>query len=149
MTPASSAHGRVPCDLYPAFSEPVCRPSGPTDAEIRARVAGQLVPTGGPAHIGALLACGAYTFIFRPPISGTLTITWRPAPGGRKVDPTVLARGRAESLNGRPRRVNISLTTAGRRAFANAWSLRVTASATFIPILHREVKAARTFTLRR
>ena len=27
--PGSTSHGRVPCDLYPAFSEPAC-PSGPS-----------------------------------------------------------------------------------------------------------------------
>ena len=26
--PGSNKHGRVPCDLYPAFSEPSCRPVG-------------------------------------------------------------------------------------------------------------------------
>ncbi|MHB1837506.1 MAG: hypothetical protein ACYCXW_21385, partial [Solirubrobacteraceae bacterium] len=77
--PASSAHGRVPCDLYPAFSEAVCRPSGPTDAQVKAKVGAQLIPAGAKARIGELLKRGSYTFTFRPPVNGSLKISWRAA----------------------------------------------------------------------
>lgn len=146
--PASTAHGRVPCDLYPAFSEPAC-PGGPSAAQIRARVARQLAPTGAAARIGAVLAHGGYTSSFKPPLAGTLVLTWSTAssPGGAK--PKLLARGHADFLDGQTGRIRIVLTSTGRAVLARATALKVTARATFAPILGADVVTSRTFTLTR
>ena len=146
--PGSTAHGRVPCDLYPAFSEPAC-PSGPNAAQIRARVAKQLTPTGAAARIGAILAHGGYAFSFKPPLGGTLIVSWYTASGGIGVIPKLLARGHADFLSGRSGRIKIVLTSAGRSALTKATSLKVTAKATFTPFEGPGATASRTFTLTR
>ena len=145
--PGSTAHGRVPCDLYPAFSEPGC-PS-PSAAQIRARVAKQLTPSGGAARIGAVLARGGYTFSFKPPLGGTLIVTWYTASSGNSVKPRLLARGHADFLDGHTGRIKIVLTSTGRNVLAMATSLKVTAKATFTPIEGAAVRTSRTFTLTR
>ena len=146
--PGSTAHGRVPCDLYPAFSEPAC-PSGPSAAQIRARVAKQLTPTGGAARIGAVLAHGGYLLSFKPPLGGTLIITWYTASSGNSVKPRLLARGHANFLDGQTGRFKIVLTSTGRNVLARATNLKVTAKATFTPIEGAAVTTSRTFTLTR
>ncbi|MGZ4287128.1 MAG: hypothetical protein ACXVH3_31120 [Solirubrobacteraceae bacterium] len=146
--PASTAHGRVPCDLYPAFSEPAC-PSGPSAAQIRSRVAGQLTPTGACARIGAVLADGGYTFSFKPPMGGTLIVSWYTAPRGNDVKPKLLARGHADFLDSHPGRMKIVLTSTGRNTLAKSASLKMTAEATFTPIERAAVTASRTLTLTR
>lgn len=146
--PGSTAHGRVPCDLYPAFSEPAC-PSGPTTAQIRARVARQLTPTGATARIGAVLAHGGYTASFKPPLGGTLIVTWYTASSANSVKPKMLARGHAEFQDGHTGRIKIVLTSTGSNALAKVASLKVMARATFTPTERAAVSASRTFTLTR
>jgi hypothetical protein len=146
--PASTANGRVPCDLYPAFSEPAC-PSGPSAAQIRSRVADQLTPTGAGARIGAVLARGGYTFSFKPPLGGTLIVSWYTPPNGNDIKPQLLARGHADFLDTHPGRIKIVLTSTGRNTLANTTGAKVTAQATFTPIERAAVTARRTFTLTR
>lgn len=143
--PGSTAHGRVPCDLYPAFSEPAC-PSGPSAAQIRARVAKQLTPTGATARIGAVLAHGGYTLAFKPPLGGTLIVTWYSA---NSVKPKLLARGHADFVDSHTGRIKIVLTSTGRNTLAKIASLKVIAKATFTPTERAAVSASRTFTLTR
>jgi len=146
--PGSTAHGRVPCDLYPAFSEPVC-PVGPSTAQVKARVAKQLTPAGAAARIGAVLAHGGYTFSFKPPLGGTLIVTWYTASSANIVEPKLLARGHADFLDGHTGRIKIVLTSTGRNLLARTTSLKVTAKATFTPTERAAVMASRTFTLSR
>ncbi len=146
--PGSTAHGRVPCDLYPAFSEPAC-PAGPSAAQIKASVAKQLTPTGRTARIGAVLAHGGYTFSFKPPLGGTLIVTWYSASSGNSVKRKLLARGHADFLQGHTGRIKIVLTSTGRNTLARTTSLKVTAKATFTPIERVAVTTSRTFTLTR
>ena len=146
--PGSTAHGSVPCDLYPAFSEPACW-SGPSSGQIRSRVAKQLTPTGAAARIGAILAHGGYAFSFKPPLGGTLIVSWYTASGGTGVTPKLLARGHADFFSGRSGTIKIVLTSAGRSALTKATSLKVTAKATFTPIEGPAATASRTFTLTR
>lgn len=148
--PQSTAHGRVPCDLYPAFSEPRCPPPGtPTAAQLRANLFRQLAPTGAAARIGAILHSGGYTFVFKPLMTGTVAITWyRPAPrSGAK--PTIIARGSADITDHRGKRVTVKLTAAGRRVLRGASRVTLKAKGTFTPILYAAVSASRTFTLTR
>lgn len=146
--PGSTAHGRVPCDLYPAFSEPACL-SGPSAAQVRASVAKQLTPTGGAARIGAMLDRDGYTLRFKPPLNGKLIVTWYTASSGNRVKPKLLARGQADFLDGHIGGIKIVLTSTGRNALATASSLKVTARATFTPIERAAVTTSRTFTLTR
>ena len=132
----------------PAFSEPAC-PSGPSAAQIRERVAGQLMPTGAGARIGAVLAHGGNTFSFTPPLGGTLIVSWYTSPRGNDVKPKLLARGHADFLDTHPGRIKIVLTPNGRNTLANATSSKVTARARFTPIERAAVTASRTFTLTR
>jgi len=146
--PGSTSHGRVPCDLYPAFSEPAC-PSGPSATQIRTRVAKQLTPIGGAARIRGLLAHRGYTFSFKPPLGGTLIVTWYTASGGNSAKPKLLARGHADFLDRHTGTIKIVLTSTGRHVLAKATSLNVTAKATFTPIERAAVTTSRTFTLTR
>jgi len=63
--PQSTKRGRVPCDLYPAFSEALCSPSGPSAAQIKAQLFKQLAPTGSAAKIGMLLKNSSFAVIQR------------------------------------------------------------------------------------
>lgn len=144
--PQSTKHGRVPCDLYPAFSEARCPPSGPSAAQIRAQMFKQLAPTGSAASIGTLIKNGGYTFTFKPPVNGSLVIAWYTTSTSTR---TLLARGNADFFNGRGGRITIKLTTAGKRILQAANTLKLTAKATLTPILYAAVSASRTFTLTR
>ncbi|HZE04668.1 MAG TPA: hypothetical protein VE127_05550 [Solirubrobacteraceae bacterium] len=146
--PQSTTHGRVPCDLYPAFSEPRCpAPGTPTVAQIRAGLFDQLAPSGSAARIGAILKKGGYTFAFKPLMTGTVVITWyRPAPrAGMK--PTIIARGSAELSDHRAKRMTVTLTGAGRRLLQGAVRVTLKSKGTFTPILYAAVSATRAFTL--
>jgi hypothetical protein len=152
--PQSTKHGRVPCDLYPAFSEALCPPSGLSAAQIRSEVFKQLAPTVSAATIGTLLKNGGYSFSFKPPANGSLAIAWYLVPKGAhitaaKPKPTLIARGNADFFSGRAGKITIRLTTAGKRLLRSAKTLKVTAKGTFTPILYAAVVTTRTFTLTR
>jgi len=151
--PQSSRRGRVPCDLYPAFSEARCPPGAPAAAHIRADLLEQLVPRGAGATIEALLRAGSYSFSFDRPVNGSASIVWVQAGGGQRTAgvpmSAVIARGTAELLSGRPGRMTIRLTSAGRRVLGAATAVRLTAKGTFTPILYAAVSATRDFTLHR
>jgi hypothetical protein len=112
-------------------------------------VAKQLTPTGGTGSIRAVLAHGGYTSSFKPPLGGTLIVTWYTASSGNRVKPKLLARGHADFLDGHTGRIKIVLTGTGHRVLARATSLKVTATATFTPIQAAAVTTSRTFKLTR
>ena len=143
--PQSTRNGRVPCDVYPAFSEARCPPPGtPTPAQIKATLFKQLAPTGNAAKIGTLLRSGGYSFFFKPPGNGSLVIGWYLA-----SKPTLIARGNADFFSGRTGRTTIKLTTAGKRILRSAKTLKLTAKGTFTPILYAAASTTRTCTLTR
>lgn len=151
--PQSTRHGRVPCDLYPAFSEPLCPPSGPSAGEIKVQLFRQLAPSGRAARIGALLRNGGYSFTFRSPVNGTLVIAWYLVPKGARITasapkPTLIARGKADFF-GHTGRVTIKLTTAGKQTLKHATTLKLTAKGTFTRIVYAAVSTTRIFTLTR
>jgi hypothetical protein len=151
--PQSTRRGRVPCDLYPAFSEARCFPGAPAAAHIRADLLEQLVPRGPGAAIGALLRAGSYSFSFDPPVNGSVSIVWFQAGGGQRTAgvplSAVIARGTADFFSDRTGRMTIRLTSAGRRVLGAAAAVRLTARGTFTPILYAAVSATRGFTLHR
>lgn len=153
LQPQSTKHGRVPCDLYPAFSEPLCHP-GPTPAQIKAGMYQQLRPSGATAKIGTLLRNGGYSFMFKPLLNGTMMIAWYQVPKGAHVSaaapkPTLIARGSTDFNSLRAAKITIRLTAAGRRVLAHASSVKLTAKGTFTPILYGAVSTTRTFALTR
>ena len=151
--PQSASRGRVPCDLYPAFSEARCPPGAPGAAHIRSHLTEQLVPHGPGAAIGALLRAGGYSFSFDPPVNGSVVIAWYQARGAHPPAgvsrSAVIARGNADFFRGRPGRITIRLTSAGRRVLGSTASATLTAKGTFTPILYAAVSASADFTLRR
>jgi len=148
--PQSSRNGRVPCDLYPAFSEALCPPSHPTAGQIRSQLFKQLLPSGDAAMIALLLKNDGYSFSLKPLVNGSLVIAWYLVPKGNAIPPKakLIARGSANFFSGRRGKITLRLTAAGRRAMRGA-SVRLAASGTFTPILYAAVVATRTFTLMR
>jgi hypothetical protein len=153
--PQSTRNGRVPCDLYPAFSEARCPPPGAsTAAQIKAQVFKQLAPSGTAAEIAMLLRNGGYSFVFKAPANGSLVIAWYFVPKGAHFTAvtqklTLIARGNADFFNRRAGKVTIRLTTAGTRILGSAQTLKLTAKGSFTPILYAAVSTTRTFTLTR
>jgi hypothetical protein len=56
--------------------------TGPTSAQIKAKLVGQIAPKGTNAKIGQLLAKGGYTLTLTAPVAGTVTIQWYYLPSG-------------------------------------------------------------------
>ncbi len=147
--PQTATRGRVPCDLVPAFSEPRCRPAQDV-AQLRRLLAGQLLPAGSGARIGAILRNGGYTQRFTLPMTGGLRLDWYASSAGTGAARTLVARGATELLPRTSGTVNVKLTAAGIRMLKRATgSLRLTAEIVFTPILYADVRATRGFLLRR
>ena len=141
--PTSVAHGRVPCDLVPAFGEPRCHPA-PDSWEIKAAVFGQLQPTGRASRIGELLRNGGYSFRFTAPVASSIRLDWY-----TRANHRLIARATADLLTRRSGDVKLELTPAGVRILRASQTLAVTAELTLTPILYKDVRVIRGFVLTR
>jgi len=106
-------------------------PVAPSVAMVKAAVKAVLVPTGAPAAIGQLLANGGYSFSFRSPSAGRLTLSW--SDQHPRTGDVVLASLQVAFSRARRATVRLRLTAAGRRLLTRGSALTVTAIAEFTP----------------
>jgi hypothetical protein len=113
-------------------SPPPSHQTGPTVAEVRAKLAHELVPRGRGSTLAAILKAGSYTFrTYTLPEAGTVTLSWYlEARGHRRV---LVARGALTLKTAGTGRLRVKLTARGRRLLAGSRRPKLVAQVTFTP----------------
>ena len=130
-------------------------PVQPSAAQINAAIAGVLLPKGENAKIAALLKNGGYTFTFKAPSGGKLTISWYYLPKGAhiakntKPKPQLVATATVNVSKAGAVKVRVRLTKTGKRLLKNAKTLKVTSKVGYTTTAGRLVVKLKAFTLRR
>ncbi|MGC2375540.1 MAG: Ig-like domain-containing protein [Solirubrobacteraceae bacterium] len=139
----------VSCCDGPVLAPPI------SVAQLKALLARQLVPSGKAATIPALLKHGGYSFSFAAPEAGGLTVQWYELPKGAKLaghtkaKPVLVASGKVTFQAAGTGKLNLRLTSAGRRVLRHAKRMTLTAKGTFAPRSGAIVNVATGFTLKR
>jgi hypothetical protein len=103
----------------------------PSAAAISASLRRQLKPRGTGAKIATLLSDHGYALSFRAPSAGTAVIDWYHAPkGGHQA---LIAVGRASFTRARTAKLEIRLTSRGKRVLTAAKRLNATVREAFTP----------------
>jgi subtilase family serine protease len=161
-THGEQAHGATTSNVLPAAS-PVVTPSAraPSEvaqigaAQLKARLAAQLAPSGKAARIGSLLRLDGFSFAFSALAAGSLVIDWYELPPGAKLaksakpKPVLVASARVSFAAAGRRTVELVLTRAGRTLLARAKQIRLSAKGTFTPRGRPPITATKSFALRR
>jgi hypothetical protein len=128
---------------------------GISSAQIKALLAGQLIPSGKAAKIRVLLKSGGFTLVFKAPEAGIVLIDWYQVRSGAKLTgkaqprPLLVAAGKLTFLAKGSARMRIKLTLAGRRLLEHAKQLKVTAKGAFTPPDRSPITTTRAFLLKR
>jgi len=125
----------------------------PAAAQIRALLAGQLMPSGNTAKITTLLKTGAVAVVFKALEAGAAVIAWYELPPGAKLArakprPVLVASGKLIFSGPGTATIKIKLTAAGRRLLKHAKRIKLTAKGTFTPTGKAPITATRTFLLK-
>jgi hypothetical protein len=121
---------------------------------LRDAISRTLAPSGARARIGALLEHGGLTQTFAAPEPGALVIRWWWTPPGahsrrHKRTPVLVAQASAMFSIAGARKVEVGLTSAGRRLLASAKELTLSANVQFTPTAHPPIAATRLVSLKR
>ncbi len=128
----------------------------PSAAQLRGSLAGQLVPGGKAARIGAILKAGGYKSTFNALTAGVVQIGWYLVPQGahltatkHKPKPVLVASGRVSFPKAGSGKLRLKLTGAGKRLLKHSRTLKLTAKGTFTPTGKTGVRATKTFKLKK
>jgi hypothetical protein len=126
-----------------------------TPAQLQASLGQQLAPSSKAAKIGALLKNGGLSLPFTALEPGTISVGWYLLPQGArlakktKAKPVLVAYGRLTFAAAVTGKLNIRLSTAGKRLLTHAKRLKLVAKGTFTPPGGAPVVAIEGFTLSR
>jgi hypothetical protein len=124
-------------------------------AALKRAIDGTLTAGGKAPKIAALLKQGGLTLAFSSSEPGTLLLQlWRMPKGAHlakhgKLEPVLVAQGRAVFSAAGVGKVKAALTRRGRGLLANASKLKLTMHVRFTPVGHPAIDASRVVTLRR
>ncbi len=122
-------------------------------AQIAASLRRQLTPSGESAKLATMLKTGGFTITFKALDAGTATIDWyalalgATLAGKAKAKPTLVAYGQAAFRSAGTRKIEVRLTTIGKRLLKRTKSPKLIAKGTFIRSGQTSVRAVRTFVL--
>jgi hypothetical protein len=126
-----------------------------TLAALRGAISRALAPSGAHPKIDALLEHGRLAETFTAPESGVLVIQWWWVPPGAHLakrsrrNPVLVAQGSAVFSSAGTSKIDVSLTSAGRRLLAAAKNLKLTARVQFTPTAHAPISATTKVSLKR
>jgi hypothetical protein len=126
-----------------------------TLAALRGAISRALAPSGAHPKIDALLEHGRLAEMFTAPESGVLVIQWWWVPPGAHLakrsrrNPVLVAQGSAVFSAAGAGKIDVSLTSAGRRLLAAAKNLKLTARVQFTPTAHAPISATTKVSLKR
>jgi len=121
-----------------------CGSSGPTSAQIKAKLKTELRPGGKKANVKDIAKSHGFAYVkFSALEAGSLVVSW----AAKKVG--VVAKGHVTYAGGGAKTLTVTLTTAGRKLFAHAGKLALTASGSFTPTGAGAVKEVVKFSLPR
>jgi hypothetical protein len=120
---------------------------GPTGQQVVSGLAKLLVPAGKAARLRAVLKHREYPFAYAAPCPGRLVVSWYLTQRAGKA--LLVAKGTEVFAAARKATVEIRLLASGRKRFASAARVRLTASGSFTPAGASALDAVKTITLRR
>jgi subtilase family serine protease len=148
-------------NVLPTSPAAVVTPTTPKEvaqissAQLKARLAAQLAPSGKAARIGSLLKLGSFSFAFTALEAGSLVIDWYELPPGAslvknaKPKPLLVASARVTFTAAARRTIKLALTRAGRTLLARVKQIRLSAEGTFTPRGNAPITATKSFLLGR
>jgi hypothetical protein len=122
---------------------------------LRGAISRALARSGAHPKIDALLEHGRLAETFTAPESGVLVIQWWWVPPGAHLakksrrNPVLVAQGSAVFSAAGTSKIDVSLTSAGRRLLAAAKNLKLTARVQFTPTAHAPISATTKLSLKR
>jgi hypothetical protein len=127
--------------------------TGPTPAEILARLLAGITPRGKSAKIGAILRAHAFMETLTALEPGTATVSWFALPKGAhvsaKVRPVLVAIGGLVFASPGTGKLELVLTPAGRTLLKKSKRVSLTARSTFVPLHGSGLTVRASFTLHR
>jgi len=118
-----------------------------SSAQLKASLAGQLVPTGKAAKLAGLLKNGGLTMNFTALEAGQVVVGWYSVPAGAKLathskaKSVLVASGKLTFSGAGTGRFKIRLTAAGRRLLKHAKQVKLEAKGTFTPTHEAPISA--------
>lgn len=137
-------------DALPAPAPAAEQSPRPTTEELLAALRTQLAPVGRRARIRAILRARGFTYAFRPPAAGTLTLEWFAVPRGARLSakPVLVATARRAFTRVAPERVRVRLTAQGSRRLKRPGRISLRARAVFTTAGGQTVRVVKPFRLR-
>lgn len=115
-----------------------------TTAAVTTALHGVLKPTGKTASLSSVLAHRGYTFSFKAPASGRVTVTWTATVKHKTI---IVAKGSARAPAAEATKVRVHLTSAGIAALRRHSRLRIRSKVTFKATNMPSLAVSSSFTL--
>jgi hypothetical protein len=123
-------------------------PEGPgvgiSNGEVRTALSKLMTPTGKLAKIPALLKAGGYTFTFKAPSAGQLSLTWSATVKHKKAK---VASASISLKRKGTDKVKLKLTGAGRTLLKHSSHLKLSVTSSFKPSGHAKVTSGKSIKL--
>ena len=121
-------------------------PAAVTVAQLRGMLDNALAVHGGGGRISAVVKHGGYSFTFSAPSAGTLAVSWYRRLHGRTV---LIAKATVRIHTSGKVKVELVLTSKGRKLLKGAGKTTLTAQAGFTPVGHSTTSTSTTITLKK
>lgn len=121
-------------------------PAAVTVAQLRGMLDNALAVHGGGGRISAVVKRGGYSFTFSAPSAGTLAVSWYRRLHGRTV---LIAKATVRIHTSGKVKVELVLTSKGRKLLKGAGKTTLTAQAGFTPVGHSTTSTSTTITLKK